>query len=162
MSYFVRAVIVSGLVLMAPAAFAKDYYLGAKYGAMVSEIDDYDPAQNLGIVLGYHVLHVGLGDFDVEVDYTSTTSRGDAPAPVNTWEIQTAGGYAVFRTAGMFYVKGKAGLLYEKIKSDIGSADDTGTSFGAGLGVSAGLAQFELEYTLIERDVNYVSLTVNF
>lgn len=162
MSYFVKAAVVVGLVVMAPSAFAKDYYLGAKYGAMMNEIDDYDPAQNLGIVLGYHVLDVGLGDLDVEVDYTSTTSRGDAPAPVNQWEIQTAGGYAVFRTAGMFYFKGKAGLLYEKIKSDIGSADDTGTSFGAGVGVSAGIAQFELEYTVIEQDVNYLSLTVNF
>lgn len=156
------ALILSGLLLSTQPVLANDFYIGAKAGKMMSDANGFADTNNLGVVLGYDIIGVVLGDVSVEGELTNSTGTASAPPPANDWEIQTAAAYAVFRSAGMVYFKGKAGVLHEKVKTQERTVNDTGTSIGAGVGLSVGVAQFELEYTLIEQDVNYLSLTVNF
>ena len=75
--------------------------------------------------------------------------------------------YGVFRTPGEFYFKGKAGVLYEDVEVDIPtlfseSEDDTGFSAGIGGGWRLNdSGSLEVEFTLIESDLNYLSLGYN-
>lgn len=62
----------------------------------------------------------------------------------------------------MSTLKGKAGYLREdlKISGPGGSVSDneSGLSLGGGIGFMLGSSRLELEYTIIEADVNYLSV----
>ena len=138
-------------------------YWGATVGLM--DIDDYnaDSPLNVGLRGGY-TLPSGWG---FEAEYTNSLISGEADA----WngreyrdydvDIQTLAGYATYRSYGDVYFKGRLGLLYEDVDFGWGSADDTGISLGGGVGFNFGPnTNVELEYTLIEEDVNFWSATM--
>lgn len=148
----------STLAFEAPRA-ADGLYLGVQAGSMSRDGSGFDSANNLGLTLGYEFLNVALGDIAIEGGYTNTVDKGNAPA--GEWEIETLAAYGVFRTAGPLYLKAKGGVLRSNIKEPMKSNTSTEFSAGIGGGFSVGIAQLELEYTRIEEDVDFVSLTLN-
>ncbi len=136
------------------------FYGGGTLGFMAVDVDNVDPLFNAGLQVGYHF----NDGFAVEAQYTDSMS-GDS-YDVNYGygsrsidiDIRTLAAYAVYRSPGSVYFKGRAGVLNEKI----GSMSDTGLSAGVGIGFKAGdSAAFEIEATVIEQDVNFISASLN-
>jgi hypothetical protein len=154
--------IAAAAALVAGAAFAPtasaDMYFGAKAGPMMIDIPGVDDPTNAAVVLGKE-WGVVAGDIGVQVEASTTIDDG-AVGPYDV-SIDTLAAYGVFRTAGPVYFIGKAGVLREEIDA-VQSASDTGLSFGAGVGFSLGVAQIEVEYTIIEEDVSFLSAGIRF
>ena len=149
-------------VAVAPAAMA-DMYFGVNAGPMMIDGASFDDPVNAGVMIG-HEWGVVAGDIGVQAEFTTTIEEGTLVAfpyafPVN---IDTQALYAAFRTAGPVYLIAKAGVLREEV--DIGgfSESDSGLAGGVGVGFSVGVAQLELEYTVVEEDVAYASLGIRF
>lgn len=139
-------------------------FFGLKAGKMmVDAVDDgigmdVDDSTNIGFYTGY----VGQSGLGFELEYTRPTSKAGTGIPSLEYELSTIAVYGTFRSDGNVYLKGKAGLLREelKISGPGGSVSDTesGLSVGAGLGFMLGSSRLEIEFTIIEADVNYLSL----
>jgi len=137
------------------------WYLGLKAGWMDADASNFDEATNLGLYGGYTLHDDASGRFALEGEYTRTISDGDIPG--GGWDIETLAVYGAYRTAGPWFLKIKAGYLDEDISVSAGGSSiagsDSGFSFGAGGGVRlSNKAAFELEYTVIEEDVNFFSI----
>ncbi len=147
---------------IAPAAMA-DVYLGVNAGPMLIDGAGFDDPINAGVTIGKE-WSVGAGDIGVQGEFTTTINDGSFVAFPYVYDvsINTQAVYGAFRTAGPVYLIAKAGLLREEV--DIGgySSTDTGLAGGIGLGFSLGVAQLELEYTMVEQDVSYLSAGVRF
>lgn len=165
-------VLVFGLfLLLATASFAaaSSFYVGVKGGLMMSDLDEMDDAVNGGLVLGYaFVDDEHVGSFAVEAEYTNTISKGDVSilGADGEWEVETLALYGVYRSPGTIYVKGKIGVLNEDVSIDVGGIEaaesDTGGSLGIGGGIRIGdRTSLEIEYTIIEEDVDFLSAGLN-
>jgi outer membrane immunogenic protein len=142
----------------APAALA-DMYFGVNAGKMMIDLDGFDDPTNAGVLIGKE-WGVVAGDLGVEAEFT--TSIDDGSFLGNDVNVNTQAVYGAFRTAGPVYLIAKAGLLREEVEVGSGSDSDTGMSAGIGVGFSLGLAQMELQYTVIEEDISYLSVGVRF
>ncbi len=146
----------------APAAMA-DMYFGFNAGPMMIDGASFDDPVNAGVVIGKE-WGVVAGDIGVQAEFTTTVNEGSFVYFPDVYDvsINTQALYAAFRTAGPVYLIAKAGVLREEV--DIGgfSESDSGLSGGIGVGFSLGIAQLELEYTVVEEDVAYASLGVRF
>ncbi|WP_162925786.1 outer membrane beta-barrel protein [Isoalcanivorax indicus] len=139
-------------------------FFGLKAGQMmVDAVDDgigmdFDDSTNIGFYTGY----VGESGLGFEIEYTQPTSKAGTGVPSVDYELTTIAAYGTFRSDGNVYLKGKAGLLREEVKvSGPGgsfSDRDSGLSVGAGLGFMLGRSRLEVEFTIIESDVNYLSV----
>ena len=140
----------------ASTTYAEGLTFGAKMGPMQLDISGADDPTNAGVTVGYE-LGVVLGDLGFEGEFTTTMDEGS----VNNQdvEIDTVGIYATYRTPGFVFVKARGGFVNWDIN---GVADDTDTSLGIGLGFDLGLIKFELEYTQISDEIDFVSLGVQF
>ncbi|MCP3925429.1 MAG: porin family protein [Desulfobacterales bacterium] len=160
-------------VLFLPfVASAEDtFYVGAKSGYMV--IDDIaiastTNATNGGLLIGYQFESGGYGNIALEGEFTQVISKGDITINGNTgyWEVETAAIYLAYRTPDTLYFKAKAGMLREDVYISVAGATadgtDTGSSYGFGVGLRAANVMLELEYTLVEVDINYISLGLVF
>ena len=137
------------------------WYLGLKVGWMDADAPSFDEATNLGLYGGYTLHEDVNGRFALEGEYTRSISDGDIPG--GGWDIETLGLYGAYRTAGPWFLKLKAGYIDEDISVSAGgnsiAGSDSGFSFGAGGGVQlSNKAAFEIEYTVIEDDVNFFSI----
>ena len=141
---------------LASTAYATGVTFGAKMGPMQLDIPGADDPTNAGVAVGYE-LSVVLGDLGFEGEFTTTMDEGSANN--KDIEVDTVGIYATYRTPGTVFVKARGGFVNWDIN---GIADDTDTSLGIGLGFSLGLIKFELEYTQISDDIDFVSLGVQF
>ncbi|HSC77585.1 MAG TPA: hypothetical protein VLB32_03385 [Candidatus Acidoferrales bacterium] len=151
-------------VAFAPSAMA-DLYFGVNAGAMMIDGASYDDPANAGVLIGKE-WGVVAGDIGVQAELTTTINDGTYvgfPAPyVHDVTIDTQAIYGVFRTAGPVYLIAKAGVLHEEVEVGPFSEDDTGLAGGVGVGFSIGVAQLELEYTMVEEDIGYLSVGVRF
>lgn len=158
------ASLILGGALSALPSHAQSYspwYLGLKVGWMDADAANFDEATNLGLYGGYQLHEDVNGRFAIEGEYTRSISDGDIPG--GGWDIETLALYGAYRTAGPWFLKLKAGYLDEDIGVSAGGSSiagsDSGFSFGAGGGVRLGnKASFELEYTVIEEDVDFFSI----
>jgi outer membrane immunogenic protein len=142
----------------APAAMA-DMYFGVNAGKMMIDLDGFDDPTNAGVLIG-NEWGLVAGDLGVEAEFT--TSIDDGSFWGNDVNVNTQAVYGAFRTAGPVYVIGKVGLLREEVEIGSISETDTGMSAGVGVGFSVGLAQLELQYTVVEEDISYLSVGVRF
>ena len=166
------AVTTAGLVSSNLMAAESGMYVGVKTGTMAVDSSAFDDASAMAFSLGFNINeNVGFevelgrssaGDIDMSVynGYSVVSVTGE-------YEISTTALYATFRSSDPLYVKGKIGILSEKVDFDFdidcgsacsGSEDESGLSYGVGVGYNFGAASVELGYTLIEEDVNYMSL----
>ncbi|BAU49213.1 cell envelope biogenesis protein OmpA [Sulfurifustis variabilis] len=152
------AILLAAGMLLAPAAQA-DWYFGAKTGPMMIDVGGFDDPTNVGVLVG-HEWGVVAGDIGVEAELTRTLDDGEFAG--QDVKVDTQGLYAAFRTAGPVYLIGKAGVVRNEVEVGSSSGSDTGTALGAGVGFSIGIAQFELEYTRIDDDIDFLSLGLRF
>lgn len=142
----------------APAATA-DWYFGAKAGPMLIDTAGVGDPTNAGVMIGKE-WGVVIGDVGVQGEFTTSTTKGKYAG--NDVSVDTQAVYGVFRTAGALYLIAKAGVLREEVKIGAASSTDSGSSVGLGVGFSLGVAQLELEYTQVEKDIAFLSLGVRF
>lgn len=155
-----------GITTLASAAHAADekeggFMVGVKTGKMKIDVDGVDDPNGHGFLVGYR----SSQGFGVEFEHTNSESDFDIFGTVGDLEMETNALYVTYRTSGNFYGKVKAGLLSEEVTLDDGffsvSEDDSGLSFGFGGGYNFGRIALEAEYTIIEEDVDYLSIGVN-
>jgi len=148
----------------------KNLYFGAKVGLMMNDAPGFGDAINIGGIVGLPVTRLEQGEILLEGELTTTVVRGDVGyIGINGhWDVTTLAGYGVFRTYGPMYFKAKAGLLYEDASVSINGVStyggtDTGVSLGIGGGMRlSGGHSIELEYTIIDSDVNFLSIGYKF
>ena len=152
-------------LLYVPSVYA-GLYLGVKGGEMnISDDISFNNATSVGILLGANIQDSGLA---LEGELTTTTSAAEHKTISGSeLDIYTLAFYGVYRSAGNFYIKGKAGLIYEYLNVSGFiiplEGEDIGISLGAGGGFRiSNNINLELEYTLIESDIDYVSLGITF
>jgi hypothetical protein len=149
---------------IAPAALA-DMYFGANAGPMMLDGASYDDPVNAGVLIGKE-WGVVAGDIGVQAEFTTTIEDGTyvgLPAPyVHDVSVNTQAVYGAFRTAGPVYLIAKAGVLRKELEVGSASTTDNGLAGGVGVGFSVGVAQLELEYTVVDQDTSYASLGVRF
>jgi hypothetical protein len=146
-------------------------YLGIKGGLMMPDISSLDNAFNFGLQFGGYVHQdPKIGSFAIEGEATITLSDGDVSlgAIDGDWDVDVVAAYGVYRSPGEVYFKGKLGLAYEDVTVDysgLGSASDDDFNISLGFGVGWNIPEqgsLELEYTIIEEDIDFLSLTYNF
>lgn len=158
---------VVGVALCAVASAEESpLYFGLKAGQMDIDHGGFDTSSNFGLLFGYDLFRDVNGSFAVEAEYTHDISKGDVHVggANGDWKIETIAGYGAYRTAGPVYLKAKAGYLREDIS--VSGVSGTGVSgknskfsFGAGVGYYFNRKTgIELEYTVIDPDVNFLSL----
>lgn len=77
--------------------------------------------------------------------------------------LTTLGGYLAWRSSGQWYFKARAGGVWEWTQVGSGSANDNGLSGGIGGGYRfADGRSLEMEFTVIEKNINMLSLTYQF
>lgn len=148
-------------------------YIGIKGGPLIigHGIPFNDDGVMLSILYGYDFPDNG---WSVEGEFSTTVSKATSDRPgYGDLGVTTLGGYAVYRTSGRFYVKAKIGLLYEYLTSSVTSSgggfhvdvDGAGMSIPIGIGGGMHVGErltAELEYTMIEADIGYPSLVLNW
>lgn len=147
-------------------------YIGIKGGPLIigHGIPFNDDGVMLSILYGYDFPDNGWA---VEGEFSTTVSKASSDLQgYGDLGVTTLGGYAVYRTSGRFYVKAKIGLLYEYLTSSVTSSggltidvDGPGMSIPIGIGGGVRIADkltAELEYTMIEADIGYPSLVLNW
>jgi hypothetical protein len=158
-------VIISGLAVTAPQAYADGWYYGGKLVYFEVDVAGIDDPDNAGIVVG-HEWDVKYGAIGVEGEYTTTFEDGKLGA--QDIDFDTAGIYAVYKThepgiQGIGpYLKLKAGAAYNDLTVGTLSEDDTNFAAGIGLGLNMATVAFELEFTVIDDDIDMISFFVRF
>ena len=145
-------------------AAARAWQIGVVGGIMTTDITGLDNAVNAGAALSYD-----FGRFALEGIYTASVTDGDASiGPLSgDWDVTTIAAYGVYHSLGRYYLKAKAGYLNEDVTIRVGSIssgnEDNGASFGIGGGIRFHNNQrLEFEYTLIEEDVDFISVGLWF
>lgn len=152
------ALIVLSAVSLSASA---DGYFGIKGGIMSIDLGEIDDPVNAGIVFGSN-RDAGWG-FEGEITVTAVDGELSAFGSNYDVSIRTLAGYAAYRSEGDSYFKAKLGFLNEDVEIGPVSADDTGSSYGLGGGWrQPNGSMVELEFTIVEQDVNFLSLGVTF
>ncbi len=155
-----KTVVIAVAALLVLGSFANDasagLYAGGKAGIMMVDVGSGDDPINAGVVIGYAMDAAEWGALAVEGEYTMSVVDGKEAGM--SYDLSTLAVYAAYRSAGSFYGKAKIGFLKETIGMGGASGDDSGLSYGAGLGLRVGDSlSAEFEYTLIEKDVSFFS-----
>lgn len=139
-------------------------YFGLKLGQMDADVAGFDNGTNIGALFGYTLIRDEIGALALEAEYARDLDEGDV-AGGGEWTVETIAAYAAYRTTDNIFLKVKAGALREEVKlngvitSSTVSGKDTSFSFGAGLGYRINRkVGLELEYTVIEDDIGFLSL----
>lgn len=148
-------------------------YIGVKGGPLIigHGIPFNDDGVMMSILFGHDFPDSGWA---VEGEFSTTVSKPTSDEDgYGDLGVTTLGAYGVYRTSGRFYLKAKIGLLYEYLTSSVTSSgggltidvDGPGMSIpigiGGGMRVSDKLSA-EIEYTMIEADIGYASLGLNW
>ncbi|MEM9382682.1 MAG: outer membrane beta-barrel protein [Planctomycetota bacterium] len=141
-------------------------YFGVKGGILnISRDLPYNNGVNLGALFGHDLPG---NDISVEVEVSASVDSADSNSEVfGKLDVFTLGGYGVYRSPGALYFKGKAGLIYQYLNVENRAISLEGDGIGLSVGVGGGYritngASIELEYTVIERDIDLATLGVNF
>ncbi len=169
------SLLLSILFMTSQPASADGFLVGAKMGVMDVDVDIFDSLFAGGVLAGYEfdnlfpTVPVSLG---IEGEILTTLSDGDIEGfgVVGTWDIDTQAVYATAKVSGgIVYGKAKLGVLHEDISIDSTffgisvDGSDTGLSAGLAVGLTPiDLIAIEAGWTLIEQDVDFYSIGVNF
>ena len=109
----------------------------------------------------FGVQYSGFPGFAAEADLTTTLIKPHYD--YRDLRLTTLAGYLAWRSSGRWYFKARAGGVWEWTRVGNGSANDGGLSGGIGGGYrfDDGRA-LELEFTVIEKNINMLSVTYQF
>ena len=164
MNKLIKLIIFFSFINICNASNSDELYIGVKGGPMVTSIDGLGNAMNAAFLAGYRFHEADTGGFSLEAEYSISVLDGDATVSglSGSWDVTTFAYYGVFRSSGKTYFKGKFGRVEEDVKISIGgisvAVTDTGTSFGIGFGKMMENSSLEIEYTIIEEDINFLSI----
>ncbi|MGD8642130.1 MAG: hypothetical protein PVF34_05915 [Gammaproteobacteria bacterium] len=161
-SFTLLGILAAALFAFTPGAMAGSITFGAKAGPMVFDPPgnvDISDATNAGVAVGWEQ-GIVVGDLGVEAEFTTTIDKGKIFN--QDLEIDTFGGYVTYRSPGFIYLKGRMGFTNWEVSSGGVTDDDTSESIGVGLGFSLALIKFELDYTRIDDDIDFISIGVQF
>ncbi len=135
-----------------------DQYLIPKVGFMAVGLNGADPLYSLGVMYGYGITPEITAEAEINVGLVGGESD------LGDYEIWTVAGYGVYRhpITDTDYIKAKIGLLYEDIEVASGSASDNGVAGGLGYGFRVNTTIIELEATIIDEDIIFYSMGVNY
>ena len=159
--------IVSALAISITATLAnadEGLYIGAKTGVMNIYDSRYDAKTPIALQAGYNFTN----NFAIEGEYTSTNFDFNTNTIFNksNGDSTTLALYGVYRSEGELYGKFKAGVLSEKITLYSlfvnEQVSDTGFSAGIGAGYRFENVSIEVEYTMIEKDIYFLSTALNY
>lgn len=133
---------------------------------MIHEGNAFDSAFNGGLVLGLQG-PVRSGTVGIEGEFTTSLVEGDINRSINgSWDVDTIGFFGVFRSHGSPYFKAKLGILDADDTHDYGffsqRYSDSDIVFGIGIGSPQQMGDLEVEFTVINEDINFISLGLNF
>ena len=150
-----------GLATSAWAETETGLYIGLTAGSDKVDIQGIDNASGAGLMAGWRF------NQNFALEFAGHASDADAGGilPGCVFEIDTVALYLAARSSGQFYAKGRVGVLSETITPRDTCAftpeqTESGLSAGLGAGIRLGKAALELEYTMVEADVNRLSLSV--
>lgn len=136
------------------------FYLGLTAGSDQIDVEGVDDASGGGLLAGWRF------NKNLALEFAGHASEANVDDILLgcTFEIDTAALYFAGRSSGQFYAKGRIGALKETITPRDACAftpevTESGLSAGVGGGIRLGKAAFELEYTMVEADVNRLSLS---
>ena len=158
MKSFLKTCLAGSLLAVSQMSFAVGPSVGLSLGVMDVDGADSNPL-NGGLVLGYDFSAEAF-TFGMEAEFTTSLKDGEV-SNNRDFDIDSQ---ALYLTGKLdinpqLYAKGKLGVLREEIKSQ----SDTGMSFGAGLGYRVNnMISLEGEFTLIEEDVNFFSISAKY
>ena len=144
-----------------------DQYLLPKVGIMTIDLDSADSLYSIGALYGYGLSPELTVEGEINLgltggDYSTSVDNGD-------YRVWTVAGYGVYRypVTKTGYLKGKLGLLYESIDRSGQFSDSSSTGFGLAGGIGGGYilqngSIFELEATVIDQDIIFFSLGINY
>lgn len=148
--------LLAALALIWSCGASAEGYFGVVAGLMDVDLPGDSPV-NGGLRGGYRWTS-GWG-----VEGEATTSLSDGEFASVDYSLTTVAFYGTYRTPGSVYFAARAGALYEDVDAGIANGSDTGLSAGLGVGFEAGeQMNLQLEYTLIETDVNFWSASMTF
>lgn len=135
-----------------------DQFLIPKVGFMSVDLNSADPLYSLGVMYGY--------GYTPEITFEGEINIGVAggESDLGDYKIWTVAGYGVYRypITDVDYIKAKLGLLHENIEVAGFSADDQAIAGGFGYGFKYNTTIFELEATIIDADIIFYSLGINY
>jgi len=146
-------------------------YIGVKGGPMIigHGIPFNDDGVLLGVLYGYDFPDNGIA---IEGEFNTTVSKATSDLDdYGDLGVTTLAVYCAYRSSGRFYFKAKIGLLYEYLTSSVSGGSITIDVDGPGMAVSIGLGggmhvtdhlSAEIEYTMVEADIGYASLGLNW
>lgn len=155
---------------------ASENFIGVKTGQMTVDVSGADNITPIGVIYGRSLDSV-LKNLSIEGEFNYGISGGDVDTgiagvteEINIWTIALYGAYR-YPVSDKVYLKGKLGLLYESVEAEASgfgiTVSDTATDTGLSLGVGAGFdisdeLAVEAEYTLIEEDIDYLSVGLHY
>jgi len=112
-----------------------------------------------GFSLGYNLTdNVAVELERLQGGIKLSNNVASAKADIDTWAIYTS-----YRSSGTGYYLAKIGILNEKGTIIGESVSDVGLSMGLGGGIRMGENfALELEYTILEADIDFLGLTSRF
>jgi hypothetical protein len=157
MRHHLAFVALAAMTLAAPARAELGPYFGVKAGFMDADAGGHDNPLNAGGLFGYRFFEEPHGSGAIEGEATLSLKDGEKDAG-GDWDIATTAIYFAYRTSGEVYLKGKAGFAQQNVGGSASVPDDTGLSFGFGVGWQATRkAGVEVEFTLFD-DVDFLSI----
>lgn len=152
--------IVLGLSTGARAESDAGFYIGLTAGSDKIDVQGIDDASGAGLLAGWRFNN----NIALEFSGHASDAEADGILPGCTFEIDTVALYLAARSSGQFFAKGRVGALSETITPRDTCAfapegKESGLSAGIGGGVRIGKAAIELEYTMVEADVNRLSIS---
>ena len=101
-----------------------------------------------------------VADIGLEAEFSRTISDGELNG--DDIDVDTNAIYLTFVTPGAAYLKLRAGYIDSEVTIGNNSSSDDDTSFGAGIGLSTGILRFEIEFTQVNDDTDFLTLGVQF
>ncbi len=156
---YTKRLIAASLALCLNTAAYADWYLGAKTGPMLVDISGADDPTNAAVTIGYE-LGALVADIGLEAEFSRSLSEGEVGG--QDLEVDTNGFYVTFLTPGPVYLKLRGGVVDTEVTIGSVSNSDDDTSIGAALGLSTGILRFEIGYTQIEDDIDFLTFGLQF
>ena len=134
--------------------------VGVKTGPLKVDVPSTSEPLNLAVNLGYE-LDTHLADLSLTGEINRTVSSGVSSLG-DDLEFESKGIYLVYKSTWPLFVTLRSGMVKNEIIAGSQSRKGDGLSLGGGIGIVAGKALLQIEYTWIAGDANFLSFGLQF